>query len=449
MILNLGKPNPKQLLFLKSKKRKVGFGGSRGGGKSWVVRVKAILLALYYPGVKILIMRRTYADLWNNHVLELRKVLEPEKIATYRDSEKAMIFPNGSRIRFGYCASESDVLQYQGQEYDIIFIDEATQFTEFMYNCLVACNRGANDFPKRIYITCNPGGVGHSWVKRLFIDRDYTEAENPEDYEFIQSKVYDNTVLMEKDPEYVRMLETLPEDMRKAWLDGDWNVFAGQYFREWRDSIHVIEPIEIPWWWRRYFAMDYGLDMLAGYWIAVDGEGQAYVYREVYQSGLIASEAAQKIKELTGGENIEQWLAPPDLWNRRNDTGRSVADIFMEQDIPLTQVDNDRINGWQDVHEWLKPYDTTDIITGEPKKAAGLRFFRNCRNVIRCLPMVQYDDHKPNDVAKEPHELTHAPDAIRYFCSGRPFAGKPPEAKKHKLPPELRDTQEQGGYQTW
>lgn len=449
MILNLGKPNPKQLLFLKSKKRKVGFGGSRGGGKSWVVRVKAILLALFYPGIKILIMRRTYADLWNNHVLELRKVLEPAKIATYRDSEKAMIFPNGSRIRFGYCASESDVLQYQGQEYDIIFIDEATQFTEFMYNCLVACNRGANDFPKRIYITCNPGGVGHSWVKRLFIDRDYTESERPEDYEFIQSKVYDNTVLMEKDPEYVRMLETLPEDMRKAWLDGDWNVFAGQYFREWRDDIHIIDPTEIPEWWRRYFAMDYGLDMLAGYWIAVDGEGQAYVYREVYQSGLIASEAAQKIKELTGGENIEQWLAPPDLWNRRNDTGRSVADIFMEQDIPLTQVDNDRINGWQDVHEWLKPYDTTDIITGEPKKAAGLRFFRNCRNVIRCLPMIQYDDHKPNDVAKEPHELTHAPDAIRYFCSGRPFAGKPPEAKKHKLPPELRDTQEQGGYQTW
>lgn len=449
MILNLGKPNPKQLLFLKSKKRKVGFGGSRGGGKSWVVRVKAILLALFYPGIKILIMRRTYADLWNNHVLELRKVLEPAKIATYRDSEKAMIFPNGSRIRFGYCASESDVLQYQGQEYDIIFIDEATQFTEFMYNCLVACNRGANDFPKRIYITCNPGGVGHSWVKRLFIDRDYTESERPEDYEFIQSKVYDNTVLMEKDPEYVRMLETLPEDMRKAWLDGDWNVFAGQYFREWRDDIHIIDPIEIPEWWRRYFAMDYGLDMLAGYWIAVDGEGQAYVYREIYQSGLIASEAAQKIKELTGGENIEQWLAPPDLWNRRNDTGRSVADIFMEQDIPLTQVDNDRINGWQDVHEWLKPYETTDIITGEEKKAAGLRFFRPCRNVIRCLPMIQYDDHKPNDVAKEPHELTHAPDAIRYFCSGRPFAGKPPEAKKHKLPPELRDTQEQGGYQTW
>lgn len=449
MTLNLGTPNPKQEQFLRSLRRRVCYGGARGGGKSWVVRAKATLLALNYPGIKIIILRRTYADLWQNHVLELRKLLEPD-IATYRDSEKAMVFPNGSRIRFGYCAAEADVLQYQGQEYDIMFLDEATQFTEYMYNCLVASNRGANEFPHRMYLTCNPGGVGHAWVKRLFIDKDYTEAENPDDYEFIPAKVYDNKVLVDKDPEYVRMLETLPEDMRRAWLDGDWNVFAGQYFREWRDDIHVIDPIEIPVWWRRYFAMDYGLDMLAGYWIAVDGEGQAYVYREVYQSGLIASEAAQKIKELTCGENIDQWLAPPDLWNRRNDTGRSVADIFVEQDIPLTRVDNDRINGWQDVHEWLKPYDTVDEVTGEPKKAAGLRFFRSCRNVIRCLPMIQYDEHKANDVAKEPHELTHAPDAIRYFCSGRPFAGKPPEEKKHKLPQELQDTtQGEGGYQTW
>ena len=449
MTLNLGTPNPKQEQFLRSLRRRVCYGGARGGGKSWVVRAKATLLALNYPGIKIIILRRTYADLWQNHVLELRKLLEPD-IATYRDSEKAMVFPNGSRIRFGYCAAEADVLQYQGQEYDIMFLDEATQFTEYMYNCLVASNRGANEFPHRMYLTCNPGGVGHAWVKRLFIDKDYTEAENPDDYEFIPAKVYDNKVLVDKDPEYVRMLETMPEDMRRAWLDGDWNVFAGQYFREWRDDIHIIDPIEIPGWWRRYFAMDYGLDMLAGYWIAVDGEGQAYVYREVYQSGLIASEAAQKIKELTCGENIDQWLAPPDLWNRRNDTGRSVADIFVEQDIPLTKVDNDRINGWQDVHEWLKPYDTVDTVTGEPKKTAGLRFFRCCRNVIRCLPMIQYDEHKANDVAKEPHELTHAPDAIRYFCSGRPFAGKPPEEKKHKLPPELQDTtQGEGGYQTW
>ena len=447
MTLNLGTPNPKQEQFLRSLRRRVCYGGARGGGKSWVVRAKATLLALNYPGIKIIILRRTYADLWQNHVLELRKLLEPD-IATYRDSEKAMVFPNGSRIRFGYCAAEADVLQYQGQEYDIMFLDEATQFTEYMYNCLVASNRGANEFPHRMYLTCNPGGVGHAWVKRLFIDKDYTEAENPDDYEFIPAKVYDNKVLVDKDPEYVRMLETLPEDMRRAWLDGDWNVFAGQYFAEWRDDIHVIDPIEIPVWWRRYFAMDYGLDMLAGYWIAVDGEGNGYVYREIYESGLIASDAAMRIKEANGDDKIEQWLAPPDLWNRRNDTGRSVSDIFMEQGIPLTKVDNDRINGWQDVHEWLKPRDSRDIITGDKTRIAGLRFFRNCKQVIRCLPMVQYDAHKPNDVATEPHELTHAPDAIRYFCSGRPYAGQPP-VTKYKLPPELRQTEEQGGYQVW
>ena len=447
MTLNLGTPNPKQEQFLRSLRRRVCYGGARGGGKSWVVRAKATLLALNYPGIKIIILRRTYADLWQNHVLELRKLLEPD-IATYRDSEKAMVFPNGSRIRFGYCAAEADVLQYQGQEYDIMFLDEATQFTEYMYNCLVASNRGANEFPHRMYLTCNPGGVGHAWVKRLFIDKDYTDAENPDDYEFIPAKVYDNKVLVDKDPEYVRMLETLPEDMRRAWLDGDWNVFAGQYFREWRDDIHVIDPIEIPGWWRRYFAMDYGLDMLAGYWIAIDGEGNGYVYREIYESGLIASDAAMRIKEANGDDKIEQWLAPPDLWNRRNDTGRSVADIFMEQGIPLVKVDNDRINGWQDVHEWLKPRDSRDIITGDKTRIAGLRFFRNCKQVIRCLPMVQYDAHKPNDVATEPHELTHAPDAIRYFCSGRPYAGQPP-VTKYKLPPELRQTEEQGGYQVW
>ena len=198
-----------------------------------------------------------------------------------------------------------------------------------MYNCLVASNRGSNDFPHRMYLTCNPGEVGHACAKRLFVDRDYSAAENPDDYEFISAKVYDNTVLVDKDPDYVRMLETLPEDMRRAWLDGDWNVFAGQYFREWRDDIHIIDPIEIPGWWRRYFAMDYGLDMLAGYWIAIDGDGNGYVYREIYESGLIASDAAMRIKEANGDDKIEQWLAPPDLWNRRNDTGRRVADICM------------------------------------------------------------------------------------------------------------------------
>ena len=141
-----------------------------------------------------------------------------------------------------------------------------------------------------MYLTCNPGGVGHEWVKRLFITKRYENGENPEDYTFIAARVYDNRALVEQDTGYVKMLENLPEDLRRAWLDGDWNVFAGQYFSEWSEKTHVMEPFPIPAHWRRYFAMDYGLDMLAGYWIAVDTTGRAYVYREIYESGLIISE---------------------------------------------------------------------------------------------------------------------------------------------------------------
>ena len=147
--------------------------------------------------------------------------------------------------------------------------------------------------------------------------------------------------------------------------------------------------------------------MLACYWIAVDEQRNAWVYRELYQSGLIISEAAKAIRERTGSEEIYATLAPPDLWNRRQETGKSVADIFWEHGIRLTRTSNDRISGWMAVKEWLK---------AEEGGAARLQIFRGCRNLIRTLPAVQYDEKRVNDVAQEPHELTHAPDALRGFC---------------------------------
>ena len=149
----------------------------------------------------------------------------------------------------------------------------------------------------------------------------------------------------------------------------------------------------------------------------MDTYGRAIVYREIYQSGLIISSAAEAIKaaELPG-EVITQRMAPPDLWNRRQDTGRSAADIFAGAGLYLTKAQNDRVQGWLDMKEWLKP--TTDE-QGSP--TAGLRVFNTCRNLIRCLPAVQHDSRNPNDVANEPHELTHSVDAIRYFCAGRPI----------------------------
>ena len=419
MQIDFGTPNPKQEEFLLSKTRFTAYGGARGGGKSFVVRLKAKLMALRYAGIRILIMRKTFPELRENHILPLMGELMG--IATYKDSDKSFTFLNGSRLRFGYCDNDADVHQYQGQEYDVIFMDEATHFTEFQFSTLTACIRGVNGFPKRMYLTCNPGGVGHAWVKRLFIDRDYKPSENPDDYTFIQAKVTDNKVLMEQDPEYVKMLDNLPDDLRRAWRDGDWDLFAGQYFTEFKRDIHVVEPFPIPKEWRIYRTLDYGLDMLACYWVAMDERGRAFVYKEAYRSDMIISKAAELINSMTT-EQVKATFAPPDLWNRRQDTGKSVAQIFAEHGIMLTKASNARVAGWLDVKEWLSPY-------GEGE--ANLKFFSNCTNIIRCLPQLQHDDHDPSDVSTEPHEITHGPDAIRYFCAGRPVPNKPKKLEPH------------------
>jgi phage terminase large subunit len=189
------KANPKQIEFFQSRALYTAYGGAKGGGKTWAVRVKAVGGAMTYNGIRILIMRRTYPELEENHIRPIIKLV-PHEVASYNGSTRIMRFSNGSTIKFGHWSGEVSEQEYQGQEYDWIFIDEATQFTERAFNYLGGCLRGANDFPKRMYLTCNPGGVGHRWVKRLFIDRDYKtdshnpeENENPDDYNFIFATV--------------------------------------------------------------------------------------------------------------------------------------------------------------------------------------------------------------------------------------------------------------------
>ena len=409
--------NDKQLQFFDSVARHTAYGGARGGGKSWAMRIKFVLLAVKHENLRLLLLRRTLPELRENHVLPLQALLHD--FATYKDTEKAFIFPNGSRIRLGYCDSESDVYQYQGQEFDVIGLEEATHFTEEQMIFFTTCNRSTRtDFKPRMYYTSNPGGPGHAWFKRLFVDGEYRNKEKPENYLFISAQVYDNKALMENNPEYVESLENLPEDMRKAHLYGDWNIFAGQYFTEFRRDIHVIEPFDIPEHWRRYRVLDYGLDMLACYWVTVDGQNKAYVYRELYKPNLIISVAARSILELTpSDEKIYETLAPPDLWNRRQETGKSAQELFFDNGVTLTKANNDRVQGWYNLKEWLQPYeDEQSIMT------ANLVVFSNCNNLIRCLPQLQRDERDPNDVATHPHEHTHAPDAIRYFVAGRPVA---------------------------
>lgn len=416
----------KQDLFMKSEAFETLFGGAAGGGKSYGQLVDALIYALQYAKSKQIIFRRTFPDL-ERSIIRTSLELYPRQIASYNSSKHTWTFDNGSIIDFGYIDTENDVYQYQSAEYDCIRFDELTHFTEYMYTYMISRCRGANEYPKRIKSSTNPGGVGHVWVKERFVDigpsgeihKCRLETGEETTRLFIPSFVTDNKFLMERDPEYVKRLDALPEKERKALKEGNWDIFDGQYFKDFDRSVNVIEPFDIPEEWDRYRTLDYGLDKLACYWIAIDPHGYEYCYKELYESDLIISEAAAKILELNGDDKIKITYAPPDLWNRRQDTGKNAYDIFRENGIILTKTSNNRILGWYSVQEHLKIEEFKDEQTGETIKRSKLRFFNTCRNILRTLPAIQRDEKNPNDCAKEPHELTHAPDAIRGFCIER------------------------------
>ena len=268
--------------------------------------------------------------------------------------------------------------------------------------------------------------MGHSWVKRLFIDRRFRtgsanpeEDENPDDYSFIFATVEDNEALMKSSPAYVQMLSSLPERMRRAHRYGDWDALAGSYFSEFSERTHVCRPFRIPASWPRYRSFDYGLDMLACIWTAVSPEGRCYVYREACRPGLIVNDAARLMLESTGrDERIEATFAPPDMWNRQKDTGKSMAEIFMLAGVGLVKADNNRVQGHLQIKEMLAPDKS-----GRP----GLMIFDGCRSLIACLKAIQSDERNPNDCAKQPHDVTHSVDALRYFCISRVLPGLIPE----------------------
>ena len=435
----------KQELFIESTAFETFFGGAAGGGKSYGQLVDAFLYALQYPKSKQIIFRRTYPDL-ERSIIRVSLELYPRTAASYNTSKHTWTFKNGSILDFGYIDNEKDVYKYQSAEYDVIRFDELTHFTEYMYVYMISRCRGANPYPKALKSSGNPGGVGHTWVKARFIDigepnKEHecklTEENNTISTRiFIPSLVQDNIFLLENDPGYVERLDNLPEKERRALKFGDWDIFDGQFFTEFNRNIHVIPPFEIPKDWRIIRARDYGLDMLACYWIALDWNMNAYVYKELYQSDLIVSDAAEKINSLTN-EKIYMDIAPPDLWNRNRDTGKSAADIYAEYGQYLTKANNDRVNGWLNVHEWLKVIDDE-----QGQKTAKLHIFSNCTELIRTLPALQHDDKNPNDVANEPHEITHAPDALRYFCITWQVAPKKVnilENPQYYTPTELED----------
>ena len=404
-----GKPSERQKQFFASRARYTAYGGARGGGKSWALRRKLVGLCLRYAGIRCLLVRRSYAELKSNHVHPL--LAEYGELITYSEGEKRLSFPNGSTITLGYCGSMRDCLRYQGQEYDVIAIDEATQLSEHQFSIFKACLRGVSDVPRRMYLTCNPGGVGHAWVKRLFIDRDFRPDENSNDYRFIPAQVYDNPTLMQADPDYVRQLETLPQKLRDAWLYGHWDVFEGQFFPEFRTDVHVLAPSTLPSQLRYFAAIDYGFDMLAALLCGVDEKGNLFVVHEICRPDRTLREAAELIAELCRDRRVEYAVASPDLWNRRQDTGRSGFEIMQGVNgmPPMCAADDRRVPGWRVLREFL------NADSGSP----DLRISADCQTLINSLPALLCDANRAEDASSEPHAVTHAPEALRYAVMSR------------------------------
>ena len=444
--IDLSQISDKQYRFLASGKKYVGFGGARGGGKSWSVRTKAKILAAAYPGIKLLIVRRTFPELVNNHINQLRDELNG--IARYNKTEKIFTFANGSTIKFGYCNNDKDLDQYQGAEYDVIFLDEATQLQEMWIKKITACVRGVNEFPKRVYFTCNPGGASHSYFKRLFIDGQYEGGEDPNEYEFIQALATDNKALMASQPDYIKQLEALPPKLREAWLYGRWDIFEGQFFEDFRttpdikkcaaagitpeDAVkqhrwtHVIEPFDLNkgscrgWNIMRSYDFGYNKPFSLGYW-AVDYDGVLYRILEMYGCTQTPNEGVkwspdEQFRRMVELENTHPWLkgrkiidsvADPAIWD--SSRGESIADTAAKYGIYFTPGDNQRIPGWMQVHYRLQ-FDRNGY--------ARMYVFDTCKAFIRTMPLMMYSETHPEDLDTKLED--HCPDEVRYMCMSRP-----------------------------
>ena len=433
-----------QKRFMDADADEVLFGGAAGGGKSYGQLADALVYALTYPKSRQLILRRTFPEL-EHSIIFTSLQFYPTKIAKYKSANHTWEFQNQSLIEFGYLAAEKDVLRYQGAEYDVIRFDELTHFTEEQYTYLLSRLRGVNDYPKQMKSSTNPGGIGHSWVKRRFIDgaqpnQVQTDSQTGLRRVFIPSFVQDNVFLMQADKDYQKRLELLPEAEKKALLYGEWDIFDGQVFAEWRNNpqgylsrrwSHVISPFDIPGHWRRFRTFDFGYTKpFAVSWFAVDEDGRAYNYRELYgctgspDTGVrwTAQKIARAIREIEDTEEKGHTIcgyADPAIWNATGSPEGSIAEMMEREGVYFEKGKNNRLAGKMQVHYRLA-FDDEGI--------PMLYIFDTCKHMIRTLPQLRYDSVQPEDV--DTRQEDHLYDAMKYFLMSDPIA--PRESVKPK-----------------
>jgi hypothetical protein len=390
-------------------------GGAAGGSKSKGLREIAHAVCMTTPNFRVLLLRRTFKELESNHILDAQ-MEAPEMGAECVPSAKVVRYPNGSQLQFGHCETAADAANYLSSEYDLIIFDELVTFEETQF--LLISSRARSTKPgvvPKVMAGTNPGGPQSHWVRMRFIDHnvdtnDYPDYV-PEEWLFIPSKLEDNPYL---DRNYEKKLLALPPELRKAYRDGDWDIFPGQYFPEWRKAVHVAD-LPVPPGARWYRAIDWGyINPGSCLWIAMFPEGRAYIRHEWNPVRVINAEQAKTIANRTRdyGIKVLSSVADTGMWTPDGDSGESPAETYARYGVPLQQADKERVAGWARLRHWLSL---------APDGKPWLMVHPDCAYLIRTLPSLVSAKHKPEDVDSTGED--HSADALRYFVMSRPSPG--------------------------
>ena len=426
-------PLPRQVDFFECPALYVLFGGAAGGSKSKALRQYAYQECLRVNGFRVLLLRRTYGELEQTHLRDA-ELEAPQFGAQAVPSANLVRFPNGSVMQFGHCQTTADAARYLSAEYDLILFDELVTFEEQQF--LLIGSRARTNKPgvvPRVLAGTNPGGPQSHWVRSRFVDKTVDPADfpdyRPEEYAYLPSKLEDNPYL---DAGYEKKLLALPLELRRAYRDGDWDIFPGQYFPEWRRARHVTaEHVQYPGEYQRALCMDWGY-VKAGYvgWVVQLPEGGAYLEDEYapvrvspYEQGL---EIARRSKA-RGLTRVSYLVYDTQMETPQADSGETLIETVVRGmragglSVGLRKADKDRLNGWPRLRAWLR-----DDPTGTP----WLRVSPHCAYAMRTIPAQISDDHTPEDVDSDGED--HAVDALRYWAMSRPAPGAISKAREVK-----------------
>jgi hypothetical protein len=420
-------PTGRQQEFHDAREFDVLYGGAAGGGKTKGLVMEGLRACVKYPGLTVGAFRRSYPELEESLLTEIRALLgdlSEHYGARYDETKHDLRFPNGSLIRFRHMGNLRDATKRQGGEYQLLLFDERTltppDAVDFLYTRL---RSGRADLPVLgVRSGTNPGGIGHGRVKADYIDatshgKHIVTDERGRTRRFIQSRVSDNPHL---NPEYAHDLAALPEAMRRAFLEGDWDSFTGQVFTEWRHQLHVVPAFPIPQVWRRVSGIDYGYAApWAVVWAAIDPDGRVWIYRELSRRGVIERDQAATIVTIeTAAKEDLVHHADPAMWARTGEAP-SPAQAYQKADVRIVPATNDRLAGWQRLHTYLAPASACALHRAQGlEKCPLLHVFDRCSEVIRTVPALPYDPLRVEDVDTNADD--HVPDALRYLLMGVP-----------------------------